>query len=75
MEWESLQLFNEVNSREMEKEDVTDGIRDNNVFASIISTKFIFQVIMEIQVLADARCLFRAIVHMGCSRNGEEALD
>ena len=69
-----MQLFNEVNSREMEKEEVTDGIWDNNVFVSIISTKFIFQVIMEIQVLADARCLFWAIVHMGCSRNRDEAI-
>lgn len=41
-----MQLFNEVNSREMEKEDVTDGIWDNNVFVSVISATFIFQVII-----------------------------
>nr|KAJ0223638.1 hypothetical protein LSAT_V11C200080340 [Lactuca sativa] len=40
------QLFNEINSREMEKEDVTDGIWDNNVFVSVISATFIFQVII-----------------------------
>lgn len=41
-----MQLFNEINSREMEKEDVTDGIWDNNVFVSVISATFIFQVII-----------------------------
>ncbi|KAF5798826.1 putative P-type Ca(2+) transporter [Helianthus annuus] len=40
------QLFNEINSREMEKEDVVDGIWDNNVFVSVISATFIFQVII-----------------------------
>nr|XP_043634391.1 calcium-transporting ATPase 2, plasma membrane-type-like [Erigeron canadensis] len=40
------QLFNEINSREMEKEDVTDGIWDNNVFVSVISATFVFQVII-----------------------------
>ncbi|KAI3722694.1 hypothetical protein L2E82_33736 [Cichorium intybus] len=40
------QLFNEINSREMENEDVTDGIWDNNVFVSVISATFIFQVII-----------------------------
>lgn len=30
----------------MEKEDVTDGIWDNNVFVSVISATFIFQVII-----------------------------
>ncbi|XP_024984374.1 calcium-transporting ATPase 2, plasma membrane-type-like isoform X5 [Cynara cardunculus var. scolymus] len=40
------QLFNEINSREMEKEDVSDGIWDNNVFVSVIFATFIFQVII-----------------------------
>ncbi|KAD5960941.1 hypothetical protein R6Q59_013961 [Mikania micrantha] len=40
------QLFNEINSREMEKEDVVDGIWDNNVFVSVISATFVFQVII-----------------------------
>ncbi|KAK9071723.1 hypothetical protein SSX86_008152 [Deinandra increscens subsp. villosa] len=40
------QLFNEINSREMEKEDVVDGIWDNNVFVSVISATFLFQVII-----------------------------
>ncbi|XP_076952619.1 calcium-transporting ATPase 2, plasma membrane-type-like [Bidens hawaiensis] len=40
------QLFNEINSREMEKEDVVDGIWDNNVFVSVILATFIFQVII-----------------------------
>lgn len=41
-----VQLFNEINSREMEKEDVVDGIWDNNVFVSVISATFVFQVII-----------------------------
>ncbi|KAJ9540825.1 hypothetical protein OSB04_027331 [Centaurea solstitialis] len=40
------QLFNEINSREMEKEDVSDGIWDNNVFVSVIFATFVFQVII-----------------------------
>ncbi|KAI3777163.1 hypothetical protein L1987_46959 [Smallanthus sonchifolius] len=40
------QLFNEVNSREMEKEDVLDGIWKNKVFVSVIAATVIFQVII-----------------------------
>ncbi|KAJ9562504.1 hypothetical protein OSB04_007664 [Centaurea solstitialis] len=40
------QLFNEVNSREMEKEDVLDGILMNKVFVSVIAATVIFQVII-----------------------------
>ncbi|XP_024977550.1 calcium-transporting ATPase 2, plasma membrane-type-like [Cynara cardunculus var. scolymus] len=40
------QLFNEVNSREMEKEDVLDGILENKVFVSVIAATVIFQVII-----------------------------
>lgn len=40
------QLFNEVNSREMEKEDVLDGIWKNKVFVCVIAATAIFQVII-----------------------------
>ncbi|XP_071733814.1 calcium-transporting ATPase 2, plasma membrane-type-like [Rutidosis leptorrhynchoides] len=40
------QLFNEVNSREMEKENVLDGIWKNKVFVSVIGATVIFQVII-----------------------------
>ncbi|KAK9054129.1 hypothetical protein SSX86_025206 [Deinandra increscens subsp. villosa] len=40
------QLFNEVNSREMEKENVLDGIWKNKVFVSVIAATVIFQVII-----------------------------
>lgn len=40
------QLFNEVNSREMEKEDVLDGILKNKVFVSVIAATVISQVII-----------------------------
>ncbi|KAL7604239.1 hypothetical protein Lser_V15G19991 [Lactuca serriola] len=40
------QLFNEVNSREMEKEDVLDGIWKNKVFVSVIAATAVFQVII-----------------------------
>ncbi|KAL8188526.1 hypothetical protein R6Q57_029814 [Mikania cordata] len=40
------QLFNEVNSREMEKEDVLDGIWKNKVFVSVIAATVIFQVVI-----------------------------
>lgn len=41
-----LQLFNEVNSREMEKVNVISGIRNNNVFVSVLSATVVFQVII-----------------------------
>ncbi|XP_076940452.1 calcium-transporting ATPase 2, plasma membrane-type-like [Bidens hawaiensis] len=40
------QLFNEVNSREMEKEDVLEGILKNKVFVSVIAATVIFQIII-----------------------------
>lgn len=40
------QLFNEVNSREMEKIDVFEGILDNNVFVSVLGATFFFQIII-----------------------------
>ncbi|MFS7973797.1 putative P-type Ca(2+) transporter [Helianthus anomalus] len=40
------QLFNEVNSREMEKENVLDGIWKNKVFISVIASTVVFQVII-----------------------------
>ncbi|KAK4416330.1 Calcium-transporting ATPase 2, plasma membrane-type [Sesamum alatum] len=40
------QLFNEVNSREMEKIDVLDGILDNNVFVMVVGSTFFFQIII-----------------------------
>ncbi|KAL8200539.1 hypothetical protein R6Q57_011878 [Mikania cordata] len=40
------QLFNEVNSREMEKVNVFTGIWKNNVFVSVLSATVVFQVII-----------------------------
>ncbi|KAL3833252.1 hypothetical protein ACJIZ3_007988 [Penstemon smallii] len=40
------QLFNEVNSREMEKLDVLEGILDNYVFVTVISATVFFQFII-----------------------------
>ncbi|XP_022885993.1 calcium-transporting ATPase 2, plasma membrane-type-like [Olea europaea var. sylvestris] len=40
------QLFNEVNSREMEKADVLEGILDNSVFVGVLGTTVIFQIII-----------------------------
>ncbi|CAH9118366.1 unnamed protein product [Cuscuta epithymum] len=40
------QLFNEVNSREMEKTDVLEGILNNYVFVTVISVTVIFQIII-----------------------------
>ncbi|KAL0450163.1 UNVERIFIED_CONTAM: Calcium-transporting ATPase 2, plasma membrane-type [Sesamum latifolium] len=40
------QLFNEVNSREMEKIDVLDGILDNNVFVMVVGSTIFFQIII-----------------------------
>lgn len=41
-----LQLFNEVNSREMEKVDVLDGILDNYVFVLVLGFTVLFQIII-----------------------------
>ncbi|KAI7742735.1 hypothetical protein M8C21_009355, partial [Ambrosia artemisiifolia] len=40
------QLFNEINSREMEKVNVLSGIWKNNVFVSVLSATVVFQVII-----------------------------
>nr|GMC66299.1 putative calcium-transporting ATPase 7, plasma membrane-type isoform X2 [Ipomoea batatas] len=40
------QLFNEVNSREMEKIDVLEGILNNYVFVTVISVTVLFQIII-----------------------------
>ncbi|KAL3813687.1 hypothetical protein ACJIZ3_014955 [Penstemon smallii] len=40
------QLFNEVNSREMEKIDVLEGILDNYVFVSVLGSTAFFQIII-----------------------------
>lgn len=40
------QVFNEINSREMEKIDVFKGILDNYVFVSVISVTVLFQIII-----------------------------
>ncbi|XP_051127090.1 calcium-transporting ATPase 2, plasma membrane-type-like [Andrographis paniculata] len=40
------QLFNEVNSREMEKIDVLDGIQDNYVFVSVVGSTIFAQFII-----------------------------
>ncbi|EPS65712.1 hypothetical protein M569_09062, partial [Genlisea aurea] len=40
------QLFNEVNSREMEKIDVLDGIMENSIFVSVIGSTVVFQIII-----------------------------
>lgn len=41
-----VQLFNEVNSREMEKIDVFTGILDNRVFVSVLGATLVFQIII-----------------------------
>lgn len=41
-----LQLFNEVNSREMEKVDVLLGILDNYVFVLVLGSTVLFQIII-----------------------------
>lgn len=41
-----MQLFNEVNSREMEKVNVLSGILKNNVFVSVVGATVVFQVII-----------------------------
>ncbi|PHU27321.1 hypothetical protein BC332_05653 [Capsicum chinense] len=40
------QLFNEINSREMEKVDVWEGILDNYVFVMVICITLVFQIII-----------------------------
>lgn len=40
------QVFNEVNSREMEKIDVLEGILDNQVFVAVIGATVFFQIII-----------------------------
>ncbi|XP_047970411.1 calcium-transporting ATPase 2, plasma membrane-type-like [Salvia hispanica] len=40
------QLFNEVNSREMEKINVLEGILNNHVFASVVGSTVVFQIII-----------------------------
>lgn len=40
------QVFNEVNSREMEKIDVLEGILDNQVFVAVITATVFFQIII-----------------------------
>jgi P-type Ca2+ transporter type 2C len=41
-----LQVFNEINSREMEKINVFKGILDNYVFVGVISATIFFQIII-----------------------------
>jgi len=41
-----LQVFNEINSREMEKINVFKGILDNYVFVGVISATVFFQIII-----------------------------
>lgn len=41
-----MQLFNEVNSREMEKVEVWEGILDNYVFVTVIGVTLFFQIII-----------------------------
>lgn len=41
-----LQLFNEINSREMEKVEVWEGMLDNYVFVVVISVTLVFQIII-----------------------------
>ena len=41
-----LQLFNEVNSREMEKVNVLSGICSNHVFLGVLGATVIFQIII-----------------------------
>ncbi|CAN4079770.1 unnamed protein product [Withania somnifera] len=40
------QLFNEINSREMEKVEVWEGMLDNYVFVTVISITLLFQIII-----------------------------
>ncbi|OIT21164.1 PREDICTED: calcium-transporting ATPase 2, plasma membrane-type-like [Nicotiana attenuata] len=40
------QLFNEVNSREMEKVEVWEGMLDNYVFVAVLSITLVFQIII-----------------------------
>ncbi|KAL5210116.1 hypothetical protein ABZP36_005739 [Zizania latifolia] len=46
------QVFNEVNSREMERINVLEGILSNNVFVAVLSSTVIFQFII-VQFLGD----------------------
>ena len=41
-----LQLFNEVNSREMEKIDVLEGVLDNYVLVAVLGCIVFFQIII-----------------------------
>jgi Ca2+-transporting ATPase len=41
-----VQVFNEVSSREMERINVFEGILDNNVFATVLSSTIVFQFII-----------------------------
>ena len=41
-----LQLFNEVNSREIEKIDVLEGVLDNYVFVVVLGCIVFFQIII-----------------------------
>jgi P-type Ca2+ transporter type 2C len=41
-----VQVFNEVNSREMERVNVFRGILDNNVFAMVLGSTVVFQFVI-----------------------------
>lgn len=41
-----LQVFNEINSREMEETDVFKGIWENHVFVAVITATVVFQIII-----------------------------
>ena len=41
-----LQVFNEINSREMEETDVFKGILDNCVFVGVITATVLFQIVI-----------------------------
>lgn len=41
-----LQVFNEINSREMEKINVLKGILENYVFVAVLSATALFQIII-----------------------------
>ena len=41
-----MQVFNEVNSREMEKIDVFKGIWDNHVFIAVLGCTVFFQILI-----------------------------
>lgn len=41
-----MQLFKEVNSREMEKVEVWEGMLDNYVFVAVLSITLVFQIII-----------------------------